>query len=285
MNERHQGKLENVLYLAIFPLTFTIILLLVIFIIMGYPVGKTLLAWGNSVPVLEKLVPGPSIAEAAADSGKSESWKQKYQQKAASVKKKNEEIANLKEQLSSYQNNLEEMKQTNQQLERQVDTNLTKAFQEQTEKVASIYENIPSSKAAAMLESMTLEDASLTLWMLDEEQQSRILSSMKDSKEAAQLTMIIKEIATLNETNEASLKAKIQEIAQIQNNPTQTLVETLTGMSAVEAAVMIKSMMGTNSQVAIELMKAIPTANRAQILSEIAKADSKLAVQITTSLN
>ncbi|MBT2657836.1 hypothetical protein J7E81_21785 [Bacillus sp. ISL-18] len=285
MNERHQGKLENVLYLAIFPLTFTIILLLVIFIIMGYPVGKTLLAWGNSVPVLEKLVPGPSIAEAATDSGKSESWKQKYQQKAASVKKKNEEIANLKEQLSSYQNNLEEMKQTNQQLERQVDTNLTKAFQEQTEKVASIYEKIPSSKAAAMLESMTLEDASLTLSMLDEEQQSRILSSMKDSKEAAQLTMIIKEMATLNETNEASLKAKIQEIAQIQNNPTQTLAETLSRMSAVEAAVMIKSMMGTNSQVAIELMKAIPTANRAQILSEIAKADSKLAVQITTSLN
>jgi hypothetical protein len=43
-------------------------------------------------------------------------------------------------------------------------------------------------------------------------------------------------------------------------------------------------MMGSNLQVAMELMKNVSTNSRSQILAEIAKSDAKLAAQITASL-
>ncbi|WP_251554692.1 hypothetical protein [Neobacillus muris] len=278
------GKLENLLYLVILPVTFTTILLLIIFIFMGYPVGKTLISWGNNVPVLNHIVPGSAVKETAASPGAG-SGGQKAETSTAGLKDKEQEISDLKQQLESSQKQLSQLKQTNLQLEKQLETKQSEALKEQMEKTAALYQNIPSAKAAAMLESMTIEDAVLTMAMLEEDEQSKIIASMKDAKKAADMTMILKGLPIETETDQEALKEKVQEMAQLQASPTQTLAETIAAMPAEQSASMIQSMMESNAQVAMELMKNISTANRSQILTEIAKADAGLAAQITAGLN
>ena len=133
--------------------------------------------------------------------------------------------------------------------------------------------------------SMSLEDASLTLMMLNQEQQSSILGGMKDPKKAAQITMMLKDIASISETDSLTLEQQVHELALQEENPTKTLSDTIAGMPPTQSAVIIQSMMGTNSIVAIDIMKRISTSSRAQILTEIAKIDAKLAAQITGELN
>jgi flagellar motility protein MotE (MotC chaperone) len=136
-----------------------------------------------------------------------------------------------------------------------------------------------------MFESLPLEKASLTISLLDQDLQSSILGSMKDVKKAAQITMMLKEIAMLNEVDQTSLEGQVHELALKQENPSETLAETIAGMPAAQSAGIIQSMLGTNSKVAMELMKNVNTNSRSQILAEIAKSDPKLAAKIAADLN
>ncbi|PFP30770.1 hypothetical protein COJ96_02060 [Bacillus sp. AFS073361] len=282
MEEKHQGKLENFFYLVFFPLLFTVIFAAVVLNFLGIPVWKTGQDWGNKLPVLNHVIPGPALVK---ETDYSDEWEEKYLKSRTELKEKNQKIKELHHQLSSTQKGLKDLELSFEQLQRQLETNQTQDFKDQMKTVAGIYENLPPSKAAAMLESMPLEDASLTISLLDRDLQSSILGSMKDAGKAGQMMIIIKEISILKATDQNALKKKIHEIVQSQENPTETLSETISGMPAVQSAGMVVSMMGTNSQVAINLMKNINTNNRSQILTEIAKKNAKLAAQITASLN
>ena len=86
---------------------------------------------------------------------------------------------------------------------------------------------------------------------------------MKDAKKAAQITLLVKEIAGLTEPDPIVLKAQVHQIALQQENPTQILSDTIAGMQPAQAAGIIKSMMTTNSFTTIELLKNINTNTRA----------------------
>ena len=84
--------------------------------------------------------------------------------------------------------------------------------------------------------------------------------------------MMMKEIPSLYETDQQTITEQVHELALKQENPTVTLSETIAGMPPVQSSVIIKSMMGSNSIVAMDLMKNINTNTRAQILTEITKS-------------
>jgi flagellar motility protein MotE (MotC chaperone) len=284
MEEKKRGKLETILYLGIFPLIFTAVFGIIILNLMDISVMKTFQDWGNKIPIISKIIPDSNSAVAKEAKG-SDNWKQKYLTSEQVIEDKQEEIVQLTEQLSSNQSELKELEKNSDELQKKLGVQNSKARQEQMKRVAGIYANIPASKAAAMFQTMTLEEASYTLSLLNQELQSSIIGGMKDAKKAAQITTLIKEIAMLTETDEDLLKIQIYELAQKQANPADLLTDTIAGMPPAQAAGIIQSMMGTNSQVAIDLMKKISTDSRSQILTEIAKVDSRLAAQITENLN
>jgi flagellar motility protein MotE (MotC chaperone) len=284
MEEKKRGKLETILYLGIFPLIFTAVFGIIILNLMDISVMKTFQDWGNKIPIISKIIPDSNSAVAKEAKG-SDNWKQKYLTSEQVIEDKQKEIVQLTEQLSSNQSELKELEKNSDELQKKLGVQNSKARQEQMKRVAGIYANIPASKAAAMFQTMTLEEASYTLSLLNQELQSSIIGSIKDAKKAAQITTLIKEIAMLTETDEDLLKIQIYELAQKQANPADLLTETIAGMPPAQSAGIIQSMMGTNSQVAIDLMKKISTDSRSQILTEIAKVDSRLAAQITENLN
>lgn len=203
MEEKHRGKLGSLVYMAIVPLFFTSIFCLIFIYVLDIPVKGTLQSLGNSIPLVKTIVPGESSSmETTISDLKTE------------LNEKNQQIANLKKQAKADQAELKILDKTNQQLKEQLQKKQSIEYEKQVKKVAEIYADIPASKAAAMIETMSLEEATLTISMLKQSQQSSILASMKDPKLAANITMILKELALINEMDPSDIQEKIKEIVQ-----------------------------------------------------------------------
>ncbi len=284
MVEKIKGKMESFFYLCFIPFLLTAVFGIILLNFLDIPVWRTVQEWGNEIPVINQFIPG-SANNIAKNKGDSDYYKQHYFELQSEIKKKDQKISKLNDQINSIQKGMKDLKNSNDELQKQLDEKQSKKLQEQMRQVAGIYTNLPPSKAAAMFESMSLEDASLTMSQLDQDQQSSILGSMKDSKKAAQITMMLKKIAALNAIDPVTLQDQVHELVQKQANPTETLAETIGGMEPAQAADIIKSMIVTNEQAAMELIKNVNINSRTQILSEIAKTDAKLAAQITANLN
>ncbi|MDR7235722.1 MotE family protein [Neobacillus drentensis] len=283
MEEKKRGIQGSILFWGI-SLLITVLLILFLLNFVGFPVWKSFQDWANKIPVVNHIIPDSNSTEAKGTVEVND-WKEKYLNNEVVLKKREQELNELNKQLTSDQNDIKILKKNNEDLQKQLEDKQVKDVQDQMKQVAGIYASIPASKAAAMLASMPLEEASLTISQLDQELQGSILGSMKDVKKAAQITILLKEIAGLNETNQLVLEAQVHELALKHENPTETLSETVSGMPPAQSASIIQTMMGTNSQVAMNLMKNINTTSRSQILTEIAKSDRKLAATIAANLN
>lgn len=282
MEEKQRGKWRTILFWIV-PLLVIVILAIFLGNFLGIPVAKNVQEWGGKIPIINSII--PDSPQQAFTSENENDWEQKYLTSRSEVKDRDKEIEELNKQLEETQKGLEDMKKVNQELLQQLDTKQSKAVQDQMEQITAMYADIPAKKAAAMIASMPLEDAALTISQLKPDKQSSILGSMKDAKKAGQITLLLKEISGLRETNPEVLKDLIHQIALQQENPTQTLADTIAGMPPAQAAGVIKSMMATNSQTAMDLLKNVNTNSRAQILTEIQKTDANMAVQIAAGLN
>lgn len=277
MEENKRGIWGSILFWMI-PLLFTVIVVAVVLNFVGIPVWESL----QKLPVINQIV--PDSAKSDENSNKqvgSDYWKKEYTKLETTLKEKDQKIDELNKQIKE----IETSNNSNEELQKQSKINQSNQSIDQMKQVSGIYESIPASKAAAMFDTMSLEEAGLTLSMLDQEIQGNILGKMKDPKKAAQLTSLLREIAMLNESNPALLQEQIKALAQNQANPTDVLSETIAEMPAAQSASIIESMMATNFQVAMNIMKNIRTETRSQILAEIAKSNAAKAAQITADLN
>jgi flagellar motility protein MotE (MotC chaperone) len=284
MSEKLKGKMKSFFYFGILPFIFVVVFVMVALNYMGFPMLETVQGWAKKIPVVNHIIPDPKPV-ASQKSVDPNSWKQKYLDSSKVIKNKDQEITDLKNQLDSNKKHLEDLKSTNVDIQKQLDAKITKKYQDQMQKISDLYANMQPSKAAALLDSMSLEDTALTISYLDQDTQSSILSSMKDTKKAAQITMLLNEMASLSDTNQTALKDQVHQLAQQIETPTATLAETIAGMPSAQSAGIIQSMMASNPQMAMGLMKNINTNTRSQILTEITKSDAKMAALITANLN
>ncbi|WHZ05419.1 hypothetical protein QNH48_12650 [Neobacillus sp. YX16] len=285
MVEKTRGKLASFFYIGVIPFIISIILIGTAINFMGVPVWKSVKEWGNTLPIISTFIPDDGESKASAKTSEnSEYWKQQYLSADEKLKEKDLEIDGLKKQINSNQEGLDELKKSNQELQLQMETKQNEKTKKQMEQVAAIYADISPSKAALMLQNMSLDEAVFTLMQLEQDLQSSIIGSMKDAKKAAQMTTVLRDAAMIGETDPALVKEQVGELVKKQENPTTALSETIAGMNPVQSASIIQSMMKTNSQIALELLKNLTTASRSQILTEIAKSDTNTAAQITANL-
>ncbi|WP_042355950.1 magnesium transporter MgtE N-terminal domain-containing protein [Bacillus rubiinfantis] len=283
--EKEHGKLRSLLLFGVFPILTLLILGLFIFNWLGFPVWKTAQAWANDIPVIGSIIPDPASTPADKQSSESSADDSAEIEKTkAKLKTANEKLTAANMELKSTKQQLEDLKKSNEQLQFQLENNSEQTNKDQSKNIAAIYENMSSSKAAAIMESMSIEDAAITISTLNKDVQSEILGKMKDAKKAGQITLLLKEIANLNVTDTALLKQQLESIRKNGQDPIETLSDTIAAMPAAQAAVLVQSMMKSNSQTAINLMKSMNTSSRSQILTEISNKDADLAAQITVSL-
>ena len=283
MEEKQPRKWKKQILIKGIPTVIVLILSVIGLDLIGFPIGSTLQEWGNKIPVVSYFVPDP--VKTSPEQEKLDEWKQKYEEIQADLKSKEKNISSLKDELSSSQATIAELKSTNSDLQSQLKDKQAKKIEEESKRIADIYTNMQDSKAAAIIGSMSLADAAVTISLLDQDKQSSILAKMEDTKKAAQITLILKDIASLDQSDLPAFNAQVQALARKQDSPADNLAQTLAAMPASQSAELIKTMMTTNQAVALNLMKNVSVTARSQILTEIAKSDAKLAALITTNLN
>lgn len=199
MKEKKSRNFEPVLYWGI-PIIATVVVALIALNFLGYPIWRTALEWGNKIPVVNQIIPDVKAESATekvtnTESEDADHWQQEYTKVQAQLEEKEKEIAELQKEVSSNQKSLEEAKKNNEEMLKQLENNQSNVENiEQENKIAEIYANIPASKAAKMIETMSIEEAASTISQLEQEQQSSILGSMKDPQKAAQITLMLKEM-------------------------------------------------------------------------------------------
>lgn len=212
MREKIIEKLGTIFYLGLFPFLFFAIFAGMFFYFLDIPVWRTIQSGGNKIPIVSMFIPDSNTAQ-AEDTESKDYWKRKFERSRNKVKEKDQKIKELTSLLDSKRESINDLKKNNEELQKQLETKQFEDFHKQMEQVAEIYENMTPSKAAGILQTMPLEDASQIILFIEQDLQSSILGKMKDAKKAGQITMILKEISIITEYDEISLKKHLHEQA------------------------------------------------------------------------
>nr|WP_275901539.1 hypothetical protein [Cohnella algarum] len=154
-----------------------------------------------------------------------------------------------------------------------------------------MYGKMTASKAAPILESMTLEEAALVLGAMNDNARGRILERMTPAV-AAEVTTRLKDADSVADQQIAALQARIRELEQQSNSDTSTLdtaqlKQTFTSMDPASAANLLLEMASTDQSKALRILGALEDATRSSILSamsSLSTEDNKTAASLIAKL-
>lgn len=285
MKEKARSKIGS--FLLFWFTTFLVVIGLVALMIkiMGMPVGQTFLSFGNSIPGINQWLPETASVHVQAEgNNQDEDWKARYEQQEAALLEKDQLIEQLKDQLSASQKDVQTLKRDIFDLKNQFQEQQSEEMQKEMKQLTKVYENMSASKAAAMIEQMPIEEATVTLMQLDTKQQGKILGGMKNKKKAADITLLMKDAALLPNAVQMTLEEKINVLMSEDPNPVEVISDTISKMPTAQSASILETMMATDANVAMDIFRDIGSDTRSQILAVIAQKNENLATQITADL-
>lgn len=283
--EKPYSIIQWLFYIILVPLIFTIFLIGVIFFFLGINVIDPALAAGQKVPGLSAILPEPKEEKDSEHS--LETIEVSLHDSEQRVSQSEEEISRLKREIALKS---EEVKQLLDQIDQlQAESEVTKLSDEERltklRELASIYGGMSTSRAAAILENLTLREAALIMKQLTTTQQSAVMAKLEPLY-AANLTVVIKEMDIAQNPEIAALQERINLLMDLIDDesdsaqatvPLNNMANTFSQMPPAQAAAILVDMSKTNSefQLGVKLLANMADGNRSGIMSvmstEIAK--------------
>jgi len=291
--EREYSKLEWFFYMILIPALFATLLGGVLLTFLGVDVLGNVLKWANSIPYVEKIIPGegdetdPEV-RATKQLEEMQAKQTAAQQQIAALQeeaeKKDATIQALEQQVENLKKQLEEKQATKEERQRQ--------YQD----LAKMYTNMSAKNAAAIIENLSLEEAVAVLTTMKPQQRAEILAKM-DPKQAADISILLKDTVVNEDEDIAALQERVQILTKAlsqtraegaEGSTSGNFTDTFAQMPPADVAAVIRSLMQTNQQKALTLMKSLPDATRAQVLAAIVQEDKanddNLAARISNAL-
>lgn len=291
--QRSYNKLEWFFYIIILPLLFTSILTGVLLSFLGINVLQSLQIWLNQVPYVESVVPDPKIDPAGNLSSQEEValLNTRLQQMDQEILKKTQDYSTMQKISEERKVKIDELQLKIKQLEKALeDRRISQTEQlKQIKELASMYAGMSASKAAPIIEKLTMEESVLVMKAMNPQQQAAIFAKM-DPQRAADISVLLKDTQLNEDEQIAALQQRthvltqaLGEAAELTTNR-EELIRTFTQMPAPQAAAIISNMMKTSEAKALSILSGLDDQARSQVLSEIANVDVQLAAKITNLL-
>ncbi|OXS59675.1 hypothetical protein B1A99_09015 [Cohnella sp. CIP 111063] len=276
------------------PILFTAVLLGVLLLMFNADWRNAALEIGNKIPVVRSILPNPDTPPAP---GAQTDETLSVNNAKAKIDELNALLADRETALRQATALGEEQKKKLDELQLKLDE-LTKADEERTitgeayqsriKGLANMYGKMTPSKAAPILESMTLEESALVLGAMTETERGRVLERMTPKK-AADVTMKLKDAETVDDREIAALQSRIKEL---ENSPADTssaldtaeLNRTFSGMEPKKAAELLLQMATTTQSKALRILDALDNDARAKVLNELSTLDKKTAANLISKL-
>nr|WP_280921740.1 hypothetical protein [Paenibacillus sediminis] len=153
-----------------------------------------------------------------------------------------------------------------------------------------MYADMQPSKAAPILESLTMDELVQILSAMKNDERIGILEKMNPDIAAA-ATMKLKDAKTSDNLAIAALQSELKKKQTSSNSvkPTQALdqaqlSQTFAGMAPENAAAILLQTYKMNSEKALVILSSMDDATRGKVLEEISKNDAATAAQLVNKL-
>ncbi|MDF2668703.1 MAG: YlxF [Paenibacillus sp.] len=286
------GAFERFLFFAT-PIIFTVVLLGVLFALFDQSLLNGVLRTANKIPVISQFIPDPAVAPDRTTPDKPvdttvekeaqlEELKNTIKQQEASLGKVGSDNQNKDQTIKDLQAQLKELQE-----KEQIKTQTDEEYKLQVQQLASMYAKMTASKAAPILENMTLQEMVLVLSEMKSDDRGRVLEKM-DPKKAADASIQLKDIVPAKDRQIAALQERLtvnqNEAVVPQQISKEDLGATFSAMDAKSASAILLEMNPTNQAKVLAILSSMDSAGRSRVLVEMAKTNKQIAAALTVKL-
>lgn len=286
------STLERIMFLMT-PILFAIVLLGVLYTLFNNDFRNKMLEAGNSIPFIKDVLPEPKVAGGLTNDD------------ALKASNMSAKIADLQAQLTAIETELAAANQTKTTLEQEVkslendNSQLKSANEEQSledeqyqakiQELASMFSKITPSKAAPILQSMTLDEMVLVFANMRPDDRVRIMEKM-NPQTAADAAMKLKDNVKAKDLQIAALQAKLDAQKTTVAKPASSVLDqeqlsaTFTAMDAKSAGELLIKMVEVSPSKVLRILNAVDNETRSAILAEMSGINETLTAQMVSKL-
>jgi flagellar motility protein MotE (MotC chaperone) len=276
------------------PILFTAVLLGVLLMMFNPEWRDAALKIGNKIPVISSILPDPTqsaVPNANSDEvltvnnakAKVDELSARLAERETLLIQATDQTVQQKQQIEQMQAQIDQLTKTNTE-----QTITSEAYNARISSLANMYGKMTPSKAAPILESMTLDESALVLGAMSDTERGRVLERMTPKK-AADVSMKLKDADTVDNREIAALQSRIKELELNAGEGASTLDtaelnRTFSVMKPANAAVLLLQMAGNNQAKVLRILGVLDDAARSGILSAMSDLDKKTTATLVSKL-
>ncbi|GAB6931499.1 hypothetical protein JCM10914A_54820 [Paenibacillus sp. JCM 10914] len=294
--EESSGGYERILLILV-PAIFTIVLLGALAIFFKADVRDSLLDVANKIPIVKNWVPDPVLTPEEQALKEAKMQEESAEATIVELKKqlaeRDESLNELTELKSAQENRVTELESQIQMMQIEPDAGVVEeedTYTKQVRDLAKLYSDMSPSKAAPIMQNMTLEEMVLLLSQMKNSNRGAILQKM-DPKIAAEATMKLKDAETFESMASAALKSRndLDQSEKQAKVPTENLDmsqlnQTFAGMTPANAAELLLQTYKINPAKTMTILRSVDDATRSRILNAMSSKDAEAAARILNRL-
>lgn len=293
-NNEKQGysTLERIMFLMT-PILFAIVLLGVLYTLFNIDTRNKMLEVGNSVPFLKDVLPDPQVVGGAANDEdlKTANMSAKIADLQAQLTAIESELAAANQTKTTLEQEVKDLESDNTQLKGVNDEQLLEdeQYQAKIQELASMFSKITPSKAAPILQSMTLEEMVLVFANMRPDDRVRIMEKM-NPQTAADAAMQLKDNVKAKDLQIAALQARLDSQKSPETKPASSVLDqeqlsaTFTAMNAKSAAELLIKMVDVSPSKVLRILNAVDNKTRSSILAEMSGINETTTAKIVSKL-
>ncbi len=294
LDKEKQGysALERIMFLMT-PILFAIVLLGVLYTLFNIDFRNKMLEAGNSVPFLKDVLPEPKVAGGALndDELKTANMSAKIADLQAQLTAIESELAAANQSKTALEQEVKDLESDNSQLKSVNDEQLLEdeEYEAKIQELASMFSKITPSKAAPILQSMTLEEIVLVFANMRSDDRVRIMEKM-NPQTAADAAMMLKDNVKTKDLQIAALQAKLNAQKTPETKKATSVLDqeqlsaTFTAMDAKSAAELLIKMVEVSPSKVLRILNAVDNQSRSAILAEMSGINEATTAQLVSKL-
>ncbi|WP_169083079.1 MgtE protein [Paenibacillus sp. PL91] len=286
------STLERIMFLMT-PILFAIVLLGVLYTLFNIDFRNKMLETGNSIPFLKDVLPEPKVAGGAIndDDLKTANMSAKIADLQAQLTAIESELAAANQTKTTLEQEVKELESDNTQLKSANDDQLLEdeQYQAKIQELASMFSKIAPSKAAPILQSMTLDEMVLVFANMRADDRVRIMEKM-NPQTAADAAMKLKDNVKVKDLQIAALQAKLDAQKTPQKTQASSVLDqeqlsaTFTAMDPKSAAELLVKMVDVSPSKVLRILNAVDNTSRSTILAEMSALNETITAQLVSKL-
>lgn len=286
------SALERMMFLMT-PVLFAVVLLGVLYTLFNNDFRNKMLEAGQSVPYLKDVLPEPDAAGGNLDDEalRNANMSAKLADLQVQLSAIETELAEANQKKTELEQQVANLKQDNSSLKTQTEEQLLEdeQYEAKIQELSSMFSKITPSKAAPILQSMTMEEMVLVFANMRADDRVRIMEKM-NPQTAADAAMMLKDNVTAKDMQIAALQSRLESQKSPDTKQASSVLDqeqlgaTFAAMDAQSAAELLIKMVDVSPSKVLRILNAVDDTARSAILAEMSGINETTTAQLMAKL-